>query len=76
MGFFKEKATVKKFKPANNGKRAFAFVSLQDGRDVYVSDAIMEKAGISVLTEGQAVKIKHEPSTKREGGLQATVIFA
>ena len=76
MGWFKEKATVKTFKPAQNGKQAFAFVVLADKREVYVGPDILKKAGISVLKSNQAVKVKHEPSQKRPGNLQATVISA
>jgi cold shock CspA family protein len=78
MGLFKEKATVKSFFPAKGKKRMFAFVTLneKDGRDVYVGQDVLESAGITELSVGQAVKIKHGPSDKRPGTLQATVISA
>jgi cold shock CspA family protein len=79
MGWFKEKATVKKFKPASkDGKqKAFAFVLLNgDKREVYVGPDILAAARVSELKPGQAVKVKHEPSVKRPGSLQATVISA
>jgi cold shock CspA family protein len=77
MGLFKEKATVKHFKPAKDKYRAFAFVSLDaDGRDVYVGQDVLDAAGIKQLSVGQAVKIKHGPSEKQPGTLQATVISA
>ncbi len=76
MGFFKEKATVKKFKPEKDGKPAFAFVALSDKREVYVGPDVLSSAGISELKAGQTVRIKHKASTKRPGSLQATVISA
>jgi cold shock CspA family protein len=74
--FFKESATVKKYLPEKGRQKAFAFVTLADNRDVYVGADVLSKARITSLTPGQAVKVKHEPSVKRPGTLQATVISA
>lgn len=74
MGWFKETATVKKFKPQQNDKKAFAFVVLRDKREVYVGPDVLQAARISELKPGQTVKVKHAASTKRPGTLQATVI--
>lgn len=78
MGLFKEKATVRKFQPAKGKGSAFAFVTLVKGdkQDVYVGQDVLSAAGITELSVGQTVKIKHCPSVKRPGTLQATVISA
>lgn len=76
MGLFKEKATVKKFKPAEGSKKAFAFAVLSDKREVYIGPDVLAAARISALEAGQKVKLKHKPSEKRPGTLQATVISA
>jgi hypothetical protein len=41
-----------------------------------VTDVLRGMARVSELKPGQAVKVKHEPSVKRPGSLQATVISA
>ncbi len=76
MGWFKETATVKMYRKPEGKRRAFAFVALGDKREVYVGPDVLDAAGITELTAGQSVKVKHEPSVKRPGTLQATVISA
>ncbi len=77
MGWFKEKATVKKFSPAKDKYHAYAFVTLDKAqRDVYVGRDVLFAAGISELMVGQTVMIKHKPSERKPGTLQATVISA
>lgn len=78
--FFKEKATipatVKMFKSARNRQKAFAFVVLGDGSEVYVGPDVLEAGRVSELKPGQTVKVKHEPSVRKPGTLQATAISA
>jgi cold shock CspA family protein len=71
MGWFKEKATVKKFKPASkDGKqKAFAFVLLNgDKREVYVGPDILAAARVSELKPGQVVRPQASRRETRKRG--------
>lgn len=58
-----EAATVKWF----SSVKGFGFLAREEGKDIYIHKALLEKLGIGTLVEGQKVEIKYGKGQIKDG---------